>query len=1663
MSNNFFLADRVKELSRVEGRGSISLDGAVDGFSSFGDFYASGDVVFYAITDNVKYEVGSGVYTPDGSTGRSITRQPMRSSDINSGPYFIYGSGAGSHAGQEGYFYPLWLTKSAAISGVGITGASKGPYSNAHEHVFSGVPGVTFYMPSDHMAHGLTTSAAKTTAATSGSEYTSASRPVDFNVGTKEVFVTYPGARAVYNAYGIDSDTAEPKQSGLAFWQNNQILSYSSNLVWSDSESFLGIDKHNPEFAIDIGGLKSFSQVRASGFMDGGSGVLFSGIPGSRSGGRQLEPFLRNQVASTANGVIKVSGLVDQFIGFENQAPTLVFAGPASDCGCDDAVPTFRALTAADFPLAGDDGLDNRYVQQYNPGIVSSDPFTFQLGQVALYQASGKISYSSGIIYDPTNDRLGLGGGNVGIIDPAYTLDVSGTVAASSGYFSRITFPNDSIHIGRNTTPNDDNYKSSAVDGVDSRYVAIGSSAFENASGIELSLAIGHQAGWNAKTFTSSVALGLSAAQGAVSGVVSAFIGEHAGVNSSRINQTVAMGQYALWDARRWDTSVAIGHLAANHSSKIENSLALGYESMVSAAQSSGIVSLGYKSMYDTSGIVRTVSAGFRATRGVEEGNDIVSIGTDNLEDASGVDNVISIGKEALVRSSGGLQEVTAIGYQAGYQAVGVKDSTFLGTSAGQTASGTFNIYIGHNAGIAVSGHKNIEIIASGGNTSILTKSAVGKINIGNTIVGDINAGSVGVGHMTNATPPATLFVQTSGANDHAMIIRQQGSGSKAPYFALQSGDATTFFQITNSGNVMTSGWMSPSGGLHLGDRDPTKGSGVGGYMLWNNGGTLIWDGKTVDTAGGTTFKVSPYTTSASSPKAVAISDGQLVTISGVSGVEVQQNTDRFLRISASGLSGVLQNQIDALSAGSYNFFMTASGNGANNNSLHNVSDNSSIALSGVSGIKIDFTNLTGGGNVSGIFTIGYDSNATFTANLIASGEVAGGGRNKSRQLLLNGSGLAFSGVKGVDFSFSQDTDPQASIFTLDPSTLSGVLYDTTIASGNYIWEDHIDWRASGIAVSGQVVANTTAIKAVTSKSATSGIKIQLDKYVLDSGNGGLLSFLQLTDINPDATTPGLQSGSGNILINDNSGIFNRPRVGDTAGTVAIGHDVGVMASGLRNSVVIGDNAGAHYTPYRQPTDNNPITQEVFIGYRAGGELNNKSSATDNPAVRGYNIALGPETFYEGKNLIRSIGIGRQGAKSMRYAHDAFGFGTSSLGNSRDLGDVIAIGTSAGYSTRESVHSAFVGVNAGYESSGVSHDISIGDFASSEASGHYGITHATLYGNGSLADQVSYEISVANTPTSTHAYNVSLGYSASRKAYNNQYSIFIGRDAGYASSGVTNSVFIGHNAGQRTSHQNSIILSNKALSMSADDTYPINYGNGQTDFILDISHGIQGIVKTGPVDWEEQKVSNIHDVRLHIGPMISSGDFAAGAYLNSTTEIQPTQSDSPVFSLDQFGKRTERTSTSTSDNPGVDGQTVGDTRTSMFVTTTNTLFGESTWTEGRDYQDPIGNDEYSMKLEIINKHGFPVIPLFTRVLGGGDSPYILLTSAIPVNQVLPDDRGTRYSTIPMYPGAFAYGYSVSDDFSPGYYLAICFKDYDNSPEAVVVNGVRLAWKFVKLD
>lgn len=76
------LYDRIKETSYTIGTSDLTLNGAVAGFSTFDSVYSNGNNLFYAVTDGVFYEVGSGVF----STGiqDSIKRFPFRSSNNNS-------------------------------------------------------------------------------------------------------------------------------------------------------------------------------------------------------------------------------------------------------------------------------------------------------------------------------------------------------------------------------------------------------------------------------------------------------------------------------------------------------------------------------------------------------------------------------------------------------------------------------------------------------------------------------------------------------------------------------------------------------------------------------------------------------------------------------------------------------------------------------------------------------------------------------------------------------------------------------------------------------------------------------------------------------------------------------------------------------------------------------------------------------------------------------------------------------------------------------------------------------------------------------------------------------------------------------------------------------------------------------------------------------------------------------------------------------------------------------------------------------------------------------------------------------------------------------------------------------------------------------------------
>ena len=80
--------DRVKETSTTTGTGTLTLDGAADGFQSFAAV-GDGNTTYYAIVSGNDYEVGLGTYTASGTT---LSRTTILESS-NSGSALNLGAG----------------------------------------------------------------------------------------------------------------------------------------------------------------------------------------------------------------------------------------------------------------------------------------------------------------------------------------------------------------------------------------------------------------------------------------------------------------------------------------------------------------------------------------------------------------------------------------------------------------------------------------------------------------------------------------------------------------------------------------------------------------------------------------------------------------------------------------------------------------------------------------------------------------------------------------------------------------------------------------------------------------------------------------------------------------------------------------------------------------------------------------------------------------------------------------------------------------------------------------------------------------------------------------------------------------------------------------------------------------------------------------------------------------------------------------------------------------------------------------------------------------------------------------------------------------------------------------------------------------------------------
>ena len=1370
MSREVRLSDRVKQLSFDPSTNAFSLDSIATGFSPFRDFYENGDVVFYAATDGTRYEVGSGEYN-----NNTLTRYPLRSTNISSGPYFVDDASAhGATRGKEGHFYPLYLTKSAASGIKGFAGVA----NSVHEHKFSGFPGVTFYMPDTHAGHAVPAYHP----GVSGQNYAVSGGPVDFQ-GVTEVFVTYPGKHSVFTGAGV-SGFSEPRKAGIAFWGNEQTLDYDADIVWSTGENALGVSQSSPSFAVDVGGLTSYSQVRASGFIDGGSGIQFSGgqaLPQSSlktaSGGRQLEPFFRNEVdtQTKSDQLLSLSGLVDQRILLQEQLKGAVFAGPASGCGasCSPDYPEFRYLELEDIP-----DLSSLYVVQQN--YVNYD-MNIPIGAVAFSTASGKIEFDSGIRYDKGSNYLGIGINKA----PTRHLEVGGDVGISGMLMvsGDAQFGGDIYAVGDLIVSGTRTYLDSTVVTMKDINVELASqsgNAINNDAAIDDAGLIVKSTNYDKKwTWKNATDAWTTTEKIDISGVI--FLGDDS-VISGAYKPGSGIAIHNVANGHRIDVGNIFYVSGLDSRGSSEDFLHQSDKLLVSGVSGiqtrvfgfsgpSGLLEINATALQNN--VYDKIYASGNALSGVAKVNETLIHASGNA--LSGVAKV----NETLIHASGnaisGAIVATGVALSGKLELVDSYLSTRINESGGKglsEASGQLFVplsgYIEGKTGGLGGGYGHWKVSASGG------------ANNGTHVSDNVT------------TAQSVHFMGASG------LVADYTAASNIFRFAAPELSGVLTGQTADlsgvlSGIAILNHNIASASGNYLKDQIDTLGGG-GGSLMTN------WQIKTSGTDGNT-----PTTDTLSENSILQIdtdgiehtynSSSNLLTFTYPSGSILSAD---IIRNSASGTAVLAELRKESASGTAILTELRAeSASGVNH-----ANDIIRLAASGTNHAADIIRNSASGTAVLAELRIESASGTQAFAEL-RSGFAASGLNIKTNvgdttTKFIQASGLSVSGVM---------------ISGATPPSTDFMLYSD--ANGTLRW--------NGIAIGGRSFTGsgiTTQGNVVDFRQDGSGTLRHLRfEQSVRLGDGAAVNGTNLEGTDPlgtgtpNSTFVGYAAGSGRNNLYMTSGIY-------------IGEKAGALASGLNNSIFIGKRAGYHAiqsgeVPGKGVTDATAFKLQRFdniaIGRSSiessfstdksisiGTEAGFKGSGIEESVIIGYqaakhivsaesSILIGEDVVTNATGVNSNILIGKQAGSGVRYVKGSYGIGDSVFRHSSGNVSVNAFGWSAGRESLNNSYSLYLGEQTGQSSSGNHYSVAVGMDALKYSSG---VQYSVVIGDkaGEKADYQRNLVSIgryASWEAKDSYDSIHLGYWAGAKTGTGGDNIHIGDLSAYGSSGVVRTVSVG--------------------------------------------------------------------------------------------------------------------------------------------------------------------------------------------------------------------------------------------------------------------------------
>ena len=698
MTQNFVLADRVKETTTTTGTGTYTLAGAVTGFDSFAEV-GDGNYCYYCCTDGTDFEIGIGKYTASGTT---LSRElVLKSSNTTTATANANG------AVQNSTDLVVDGNSGTIVAGMRIRGSSINDYPMV---VASVTDQNNLVVSSDSQANN-STGEPGTFADNDALTFTDGF--VNWGAGSKDIFVTLP----------------EESFGGLV------------NLM---SSAISGNDSQFANIRIGPGALKN---QRAD---------YQGATPNIAIGAMSLNKFASTQVTPTGNVAVGAFSLSEALIGYHNVA-----VGNYSlmkTTSVDNVAVGHKAgqnVTSGGYNVY----IGSETGPQYSTSTGGTGSYNHGIGKGSLRDTTSGahnnyMGYDSG--YENTT-----GTGNAGMGSYAGRNIVQGDYNVSVGYDANrgITSQDYSIGIGRQAGYNYNAFHRIAIgyqagyEGGDYSF-SVGyqtdSSPSANGGGTQNVYLGGYRTAYNATTGDSNIGIGGEALRDVGTSSHNVVLGYRSGREAGNYN--TAVGSYSLYSASAnngMEGNVAIGYSAGEVVTTGDNNTLVGRGADLQLTTATGNVCVGYQAESNGDyGVMIGYQAG--ELNSGTNGNYNVGIGYRAYYKSGTGDFNVTIGTECMTgQYTTGVRNVV-IGTAAGYNLLGANYCVYLGQTAGyNNQNGDNQVAIGYRSAYNYSGD-NITCVGNQDNTtahsgSNLTCIGAGAVPSSTSVSNEITLGNSSV------------------------------------------------------------------------------------------------------------------------------------------------------------------------------------------------------------------------------------------------------------------------------------------------------------------------------------------------------------------------------------------------------------------------------------------------------------------------------------------------------------------------------------------------------------------------------------------------------------------------------------------------------------------------------------------------------------------------------------------------------------------------------------------------------------------------------------------------------------------------------------------------------------------------------------------------------